>query len=441
MTRDFMGFNIKIPTPNGPITVSADPSKPGDVQGAHEALRIAMQGGLLAQGTSPTQATSPTPSPRLSEVATRLKARKANRPIADATLSEYISTINAFINWAGDIPIRQVTGRHISDYSHYLLNERQPGITARTLDKKLNAINALFSQAVIDSDWDKKEEFPTVGHFRFKKKRRIHTKAADNSYRAFTEKELAKVFEPKNFLSEATSPHLYWLPILSYLTGGRLNELAQLLTNDVRQHDGVWVLHINGDGHPKKRVKTDSGNRMVPLHPKLIELGFLGYVELVQTFDADAFEFPGLLFPYLTHSEKNGFGGASSTWFGRYLNRLELSDPLIVFHSLRKSFNQALINGQVHVEHRSRLLGHAFESVNTEVYGTDLPLKQVLSDFISPMEAPAVKVDLLRKEAAEFRGMLTRLSTKFLREVERKRAISARQNTYPARHRARLPTK
>jgi integrase len=345
------------------------------------------------------------------------------------------------MNRIGDIPIRQVTGRHIGDFSHFLLNERKPTITLRTLDKKLNAINALFSQAVVDSDWDKKDDFPTVGHFRFKKKRRAHTKSAENSYRAFTDNELGKVFEPASFLREATSPHLYWLPLLSCLSGGRLNELAQLLTNDVRQHDGVWVLHINGDGHPKKRVKTDSGNRMIPLHPKLIELGFLDYVELVKTFDADAFEFPGLLFPYLTHSEKNGFGGASSTWFGRYLNRVELSDPLLVFHSLRKTFNQALINRQIHVEHRSRLLGHAFESVNTEVYGTDLPLQQVLTDFIAPIEAPTVRVALLRKSAAEFRGMLTRLSAKHLRAVERQRVLNSRKIGYIARPRARLSPK
>jgi hypothetical protein len=96
------------------------------------------------------------------------------------------------------------------------------------MDKKLNAINALFSQAVVDSDWNKKDDFPTVGHFRFKKKRRAHTKSAESSYRAFTDDELAKVFEPASFLREATSPHLYWLPLLSCLSGGRLNELAQL---------------------------------------------------------------------------------------------------------------------------------------------------------------------------------------------------------------------
>ena len=54
--------------------------------------------------------------------------------------------------------------------------------------------------------------------------------------------------------------------------------MTQLDTSNIQQHGGIWVMDLIGDSEDKS-VKTYAGNRFVPLHPKLLKLGFLNYVE------------------------------------------------------------------------------------------------------------------------------------------------------------------
>lgn len=76
-------------------------------------------------------------------------------------------------------------------------------------------------------------------------------------------------------------PFWFWLPLVAYFTGARTNEIAQLDTADIRTIDGHPCFDFCPDD-PKafeaKRVKTEEA-RQVPIHPRLIELGFLDYVE------------------------------------------------------------------------------------------------------------------------------------------------------------------
>lgn len=75
-------------------------------------------------------------------------------------------------------------------------------------------------------------------------------------------------------------PFWFWLPLVAYFTGARTNEIAQLDTADIREIDGHPCFDFCPDD-PKafeaKRVKTEEA-RQVPIHPRLIELGFLEYV-------------------------------------------------------------------------------------------------------------------------------------------------------------------
>ena len=41
------------------------------------------------------------------------------------------------------------------------------------------------------------------------------------------------------------------------------------------------AFNLTGDSRDKS-VKTHAGNRLVPLHPKLLEFGFLNYVEQIR---------------------------------------------------------------------------------------------------------------------------------------------------------------
>lgn len=73
-------------------------------------------------------------------------------------------------------------------------------------------------------------------------------------------------------------PYRRWLPLLLVTTGARVGELAQLWGDRVREQDGVPVLVIEpaADGGS---LKNEGSERTVPLHPAVIESGFLAFVQ------------------------------------------------------------------------------------------------------------------------------------------------------------------
>lgn len=72
-------------------------------------------------------------------------------------------------------------------------------------------------------------------------------------------------------------PFERWVPRILAYTGCRLGEAVQLTTADFKQVQGIWVVDINDDT-AAKRLKTPSSRRLVPLHPRLVELGLLDHV-------------------------------------------------------------------------------------------------------------------------------------------------------------------
>src|SRR5687768_14137237 len=93
--------------------------------------------------------------------------------------------------------------------------------------------------------------------------------------------DLKKLFSDEAVERRKGKPADEWLPFLALYTGGRLEELGQLRTADVREHDGVTYLAIEGgDG---KRIKNRSSRRRIPVHPELVGLGFLSFVARQRT--------------------------------------------------------------------------------------------------------------------------------------------------------------
>jgi integrase len=56
----------------------------------------------------------------------------------------------------------------------------------------------------------------------------------------------------------------------------RTNEMCQILLSQVKKEKGIWFIFIEDSEETK--VKTENAIRKVPLHPQLIDLGFVDYV-------------------------------------------------------------------------------------------------------------------------------------------------------------------
>ncbi|MGF1699615.1 hypothetical protein L4D09_04770 [Photobacterium makurazakiensis] len=82
-----------------------------------------------------------------------------------------------------------------------------------------------------------------------------------------------------------------------YFTGARLNELCQLYKADLFQIENTWVIQIN-DKFEGQRLKNAFSRRLIPIHPKLIELGFLCFVQSIKH---------ERIFPELKN-QRDGFG-------------------------------------------------------------------------------------------------------------------------------------
>ena len=66
-----------------------------------------------------------------------------------------------------------------------------------------------------------------------------------------------------------------WVPMICAFSGARVSEITQVRKEDVRNEAGQWVVRITPDAGTVK----SGGYRDVPLHPQIIEEGFLKFVE------------------------------------------------------------------------------------------------------------------------------------------------------------------
>jgi integrase len=164
----------------------------------------------------------------------------------------------------------------------------------------------------------------------------------------------------------------YWVPLLGLHTGARCSELCQLEKKDIQVIDGVHVILITDTGD-EQRVKTFAGKRIIPIHSKLIELGFLEFV---------ATQREGSLWINLNKREDRA-GGFFSAYFGELRKKLGIPKS-IVFHSFRHTVRSELAKTIVQEKTIDLLLGHESPgSVGAKVY-THVPV-QTLKDTIEKL--------------------------------------------------------
>jgi integrase len=98
---------------------------------------------------------------------------------------------------------------------------------------------------------------------------------AGTSKLPYTDAENAKLLQAAE---RETLAYRRWLPLLLVTTGARVGEMAQLSGDRVRTVDGVPCLVIEpaSDGGSLKNATSE---RTIPMHPALIQSGFLDFVK------------------------------------------------------------------------------------------------------------------------------------------------------------------
>lgn len=146
--------------------------------------------------------------------------------------------------------------------------------------------------------------------------------------------------------------------LLALLTGARMEELAHLTLDDVQERQGILCLSIHEDeGHT---IKTKSAQRLVPVHPHLLALGFKEHVEALRALKEK------YLLPTFPTSSQRKRGDTFGRWWRKFTVEVlgeERSDKK-TFHSLRHTFKNHGINSGVSKAYLDEIQGHAENSVS-----------------------------------------------------------------------------
>lgn len=353
----------------------------------------------------------------IQEMVPRYATRKRNK-LAEKTLYEYGNYHRKFVAWLElrkkkkHIPIHSITRADLADFIDDLLAE---GLASRTISQKyLAAINGLFVLAQTMGLLPEGQLLVSSGHKVFSKRDAKKSSDTDN-YKPFSDDDLVRMFQPQ-FLNEAERPSDFWAPLLGLFTGARLNELCQLDIKDIEKHADIWAIRFIDDA-PDKSLKSSAARRLIPIHPKLIELGFLDYVN-----DAKHFHGGRKLFPDLTYSSKHRYAATPSERWGQYLDKIGITDAKKTFHSFRSTANDCMKHNGVAEEARCQFVGHEYATVNSEIYSTPHRLPFILEHVASKLVYPALDLRLLKYESGLFNEMLARLCAQKARMENHKQA-------------------
>lgn len=334
--------------------------------------------------------------------------RKAKAERTQKTLDDYKRSLAAFVEIVGLRPVALYRPADVEEFVQILSR-----VPARHR-VKLAADGPYRAAAELNAAAAEKDRLPTmkagtinhkyltnlVSFFDWALKREMIAKnpaagmqiegpkgAGHKPRRPFTVQELTAIFHIPVYIGCKSERHFMrrgevqlfdhhrFVPALGLFTGCRLNELGQLRPIDLLQENGRYLLRITTAADPEdpedadelRRLKTIRAERLVPLHPVLVDtFGFPAYVESVRRAGAKRV-FPG----WQPSKSDHYYSSVFSKWFNERLlsDHLGIKKSDIVFHSLRHNVKDALRRASVPIEIQNRFLGHAPASVG-ESYGT-----------------------------------------------------------------------
>jgi integrase len=333
-----------------------------------------------------------------------LKIGKGGRDVTKR-VAEYSGTINVFIELNGDLPLSAITRTIASKFATDLLKmptrgtgrraltapqliakantEGLPTLGRLTVKNRLMALSAVLSHAVRLGMLT--ENAVTASGVTGELSKAANKAGRTANRKHYTRQELKQIFSSPVFHRTWTPPRAsfgeawYWIPLLLCYTGARREEVAQLKAAEVQcSEDGVWFLDLlstpDEDGDADARtLKTAGSHRKVPLHPDLIELGFLKYVESLPTRSA--------LFPELDANHAGYFGHNFGKRWSVYLKTVAGMDSKVrPSHGFRHSFITLCREAGVPEELRDALTGHDNGAVSRK-YGERALLPQLLEEL------------------------------------------------------------
>jgi integrase len=285
---------------------------------------------------------------------------------------EYSGMLDVFLELVGDRDITTITHQELLNFRDNLVklpaNHKKgkamegktlqeiielglPPMSLTTVRKYLTRISTFFKWAYTHKHTPSNE---AMGITISKPKR----ERASSAREIYSREDLSNLFHALQY--DPHRPERFWIPIIALYSGMRLNEICQLHLEDMTEVDQIPCFRVNEEGN--KRVKTTSSLRTVPVHPVLIDLGFMQYVQKLK--DRGAVR----LWENLK-LRRDGYGQDFGKWYQGF-NRNEITDNRKkVFHSFRHGVTDALKQAGVPESVVKEIVGHEDQSITFGRYG------------------------------------------------------------------------
>lgn len=289
------------------------------------------------------------------------------------------------------LPIRRLVDRFEAENAERPTEQKWRVLSATTVGEWFAGYRRMFDHAVA---MDRVEINP------FDKLKKMVVRGTTSvDRRAFTDEEITAIFMAplftgfegdgkQGYREKAGSTVLkdakYWLPIIALHHGARLTELAAMpLTGfrSVKREDGedIWFFDLTD-----RRLKTEQSQRLIPMHPAMIELGWLEHVAALR----EAGE--AWLFPDLLHDNPRGAGHEFSKWWGNWSTKNGFGDAETTFHSWRHTWKRGARRSPVKEEMHDVISGHKGQTVSRG-YGAGADIEPLARDM-ALIEFPTFKL-------------------------------------------------
>lgn len=292
----------------------------------------------------------------------------------EKTSNDIKSIFDLFIRICGDKPMEAYTSEELQNFvevvsqlppninknpkyrdktiDEILAMDIEKTIAQNTLKKRIDWIHILFEWAK-DSDYVSKNR--TKGLKIGNKKRTRDDEERD----PYDKSDLDRLIN--TICYDPNRPERFWVPLIALHSGLRLDEGCQLYLDDI-QYDETGIPFFDVNDELDKKVKTSSSRRCVPVHPLLIELGFLEYVEKLRKKGKVR------LWEGLSRRE-DGYGVDLGKWYQDFNRYFITEDKNKVFHSFRHNMEDLLKSHRAEEPLRNDIMGHANKGEGNARYG------------------------------------------------------------------------
>jgi integrase len=340
--------------------IAVTDAKPGDeaaIAGALERL----QG--LAKPLGEPVGRSPTPT-----IAEAMATILASPDLKPTSKMQYRRAFAFFSEFFGPgTRLSEIQAEEFSAFADHVRS--RPDWAPKTHSFYITAGQRLFSYF-----WSRSSAVPRICAADLKPKRKGPDRHAREAY---TLEQLEALFTRAARYRDS-EPGKWWVTVATAFMGTRIEELTQAHLDGDFAFDAASGIHylnvdetVRGRAPYKKSIKTKSGWRKVPIHPALVEAGFIKYLE-AERLAGRWLPFEACWKPQVRKDGSMKVSQYVAKWAGAEMGRMRkegLVGPKVTyFHSMRHTFTTLLSKADIGEEWRAALCGQQYGGVNASIY-------------------------------------------------------------------------